>query len=100
VPLAEASLSFGGEKAPEVYVLPRPSVFNLETWEYGAEAGFLVPMNLKVYDEFRKEDRNDLPVIDRNMHIAHPVFNRRWVHVIFVMGPPLAFPYFRVLFGS
>ena len=46
----------------------------------------LVPMNLKVFDEFRKEDRNNLPIIDRNTHIAHPCFNRKWVHVIFVIG--------------
>jgi hypothetical protein len=66
---------------------PLSSISALETWEDYAYVGFLVPMNLKVYDEFRKEDRNNLPIIDRNVHIAHPVFNRRWVHVIFIMGP-------------
>ena len=48
----------------------------------------LVPMNLKAFDEFRKEDRNNLPIIDRNTHIARPCFNRKWVHVIFVIGAP------------
>jgi hypothetical protein len=46
-------------------------------------------MNQNVTDDVRKDDAKKLPVLKQD-GIAHPIFNKEHVHVIFVLGnPPL-----------